>query len=279
MTSLALSPFTMPAALAAADDLFGAQQQWAGDPTNRPQMEWLRQFRQRATVASGLSEIARHATAHAAQHVEWLKSHHWEADIPGGAPGATFLAAVLAIGGKWATVGHRYVSKEGVARAVVGEVFVHDSKVARMQTRSPGVEFLVRQFDAPIRDERELQARSLELLKTTPRIERMEKGEVNFPLVDLRTRTNASHMVGLHTSTYIIAQAAEGFELKMNHLGGLARAKAELMMVLGGPPPRVPCVEITGPFVVAVTKQGLSEPVFAAYVDRDSWRDPGDEAV
>lgn len=279
MTSFAISPFTMPAALAAADELLGGLQQWKGDRWNRAQAGWLRQFRQRAAVAEGLSEIARHATESAELHAEWLKSHHWEADITGDAPGATFLAAVLAIGGKWTTVGHRYVSKEGVARAVVPEVFVHDSKVARIPTCSPGVEFLVRQFDTPIRDERELEARSLELLKTASRVKRMETGEVDFPLVELRTRADARHMVGLHTSTHVIAQAAEQFELKMNHLGGLARAKAELMMILGGPPPRVPCVKITGPFVVAVTKSGLSEPVFAAYVDKDAWRDPGDGSV
>lgn len=278
MTSFAISPFTMPAALAAADEFLGAQQQWAGDPANRVQVEWLRQFRQRATVASGLSEIARHATERAAQHVEWLKSHHWEADLQGGPPGAIFLAAVLAIGGKWVTAGWTHSDGKGMARAVVPNVFVHEERVARMQTRSPGVEFLVRQTAAPVRDARELRDQSLELVETTPSAEGMEVGMIDFPLVELRARADAPHMIGLYTDSHVIAQAAEGFELKMNHLGGMARARAELAAPTG-PPPKVRWVKITGPFVVAVIKQGLTEPVFAAYVDRDSWRDPGDEAV
>lgn len=278
MTSFAISPFTMPAALAAADDLLGALQQWEGDPGKRAQAEWLRPFRERAAVAAGLSEIARHATERAAQHVEWLKSHHWEAEIQSGAPGAMFLAAVLAIGGKWTTAGWTHSNGKGLVRAVVPNVFVHEERVARMQTRSPGVEFLVRQFSTPVRDERELWERSFELVETTPSAEGMEVGMIDFPLVDLRTRSAADHMVGLHTRTHFIAQAAEGFELKMNHLGGLARARAEVAAP-AGPPPKVRWVKITGPFVVAVKKQGIAEPVFAAYVDKDSWRDPGDASV
>lgn len=278
MTSFAISPFTMPAALAAADDFLGAQQQWEADPGNRVQVEWLRQFRQRAKVASGLSEIARHATERAETHVGWLKSHGWEADLKDGPPDAMFLASVLAIGGKWTRSGRKYVARK-VSRASVFAVFVHDERVVRMPTQAPGVEFLVRQADGPMRDERELYEHSLALVETTPPSEVLEEGEVDFPLVDLQTKSSAEYMLGLRTRTHFIAQAAEGFELKMNHLGGVARARAELMAPRGGPPPPKPRVLITEPFVVAVIKQGLSEPVFAAYVDRDSWRDPGDEAV
>lgn len=277
MTSLAISPFTMPAALAAANALLGPMR-WAGEPGRRDQTEWLGRFPLRVVLAEKLPEIARHATVEAERHVAWLASHGWEADLKDGPPDSMFLAAVLAIGGKWTRSGRKYVARK-VSRASVFEVFVHDGRVVRMPTQAPGVEFLVRQADGPMRDERELYEHSLALVETTPSSEALEEGEVDFPLVDLQTKSSAEYMLGLHTSTHFIAQAAEGFELKMNHLGGVARARAELMAPRGGPPPPKPRVLITEPFVVVVIKKGIPEPVFAAYVDRDSWRDPGDEAV
>jgi len=65
---LAVSPFTMPAALAAADDLLGSPT-WLGSPDRADQAAWLSSFRRRAELAATMPEVHRNATASAEQHV------------------------------------------------------------------------------------------------------------------------------------------------------------------------------------------------------------------
>lgn len=56
MTSFAISPFTMPAALAAADAIL-ADPMWAANQSNPAQVVWLESFRRRAALASSIDEI------------------------------------------------------------------------------------------------------------------------------------------------------------------------------------------------------------------------------
>jgi hypothetical protein len=95
----AISPFTMPAALAAADKFISGAV-WLANPSNPEQVAWLESFRRRAELASGMGEIRRDATASAADHVAWLKAEGWDAQVTQGGDRDIFLAATLNIVGQ-----------------------------------------------------------------------------------------------------------------------------------------------------------------------------------
>ncbi|OGL76513.1 hypothetical protein A3E97_03560 [Candidatus Uhrbacteria bacterium RIFCSPHIGHO2_12_FULL_47_12] len=62
--------------------------------------------------------------------------------------------------------------------------------------------------------------------------------------------------------------------LKMNETGARARA-ADEMMVSRSMSPHDNKLIIDKPFLLAITRNGVTAPIFAAYVDYDSWKDPG----
>jgi hypothetical protein len=277
MTSIALSPYTMAAALLAADSFLG-RQRWEGDLQNKIQMDWLERYTKRATEATTIDEISSHSTTVFDAHSVWLKTHGWDSDISPGQPGDLYLAAVLAIGGKWMTPGKEYEDKDGIARAVLKNVFASRDQSVTIETQVPGVYFHIKQPTESIVDEKTLLGFGTALVQRAPHT-RGVGAKIDFPMIDLNLKSGAEYMLGIYgqqgqnSGVPIINQAAEGFILKMNHLGGLAKAKAELGMTRGFD--STPTVVIDGPFVVAVEKQGVSEPVFVAYCDRDSWKNPG----
>lgn len=273
MTSIAISPYTMAAALFAAGNVLG-RPQWQGNPENKTQMEWLERYAQRATEGTTISEIQSNATEVFDNHNLWLKRHGWESDLKPGMPGDLYLAAILAIGGKWKTAGKARV-ENNTHRALVDEVHLRGD-IAVIPTTQNDVSFVLRQVAEPIVDAKTLHQLGVTTWEmVTSRYTRSQVGEVDFPMVDLKLSSSAEYMLGIRSGENTINQAAEGFELKMNHLGGLARAKAELGMTRGLPPAK-PRITITGPFIAAVVKQGVQEPVFVAYCDRDSWKNPGE---
>jgi hypothetical protein len=93
---LAVSPLTMPAALAAADTLLN-DPTWQGEPGNTAQEAWLSSFRRCAALAATMPEIHRNATHSAEQHVAWLKSEGWDTKVTRGTPVDLFLASTLNI--------------------------------------------------------------------------------------------------------------------------------------------------------------------------------------
>src|SRR4051812_34502728 len=105
--SIAISPFTMPAALAAADVLLG-NPTWEANPNNPDQVRWLESFRRRAGVADELPEVRRHATLSSVDHATWLRAEGWDAQITQGSPDDVFLAATINIVAKWKEAGQAY---------------------------------------------------------------------------------------------------------------------------------------------------------------------------
>lgn len=279
MTSIAISPYTMPAALAAGDNLLG-KQDWKANTSNNEQVEWLEKYPQRAEIASSLSEIESNATDVIDQHIGWLGKRGWSAAITNGGRGDIYLASVLSAGGKWLVPGTNYSdSKTNLKRAILKEVFVSTTqKYARIRTEEEGLEFWIHEIGAPIIDSAGLRKAAYEMLRDVvddPSTD-IEEGSLDFPMVNLKYRKAADYLIGLSSGPNQVTQADEGFELKMNHLAGRAKAKAEVAVSRGID--MKPHLIINNPFLVLVVKDGVEEPLFAAYVDRDSWRDPGEVA-
>lgn len=278
--SIAISPLTMPAALAAADDLLGTPT-WSADPSILGQAEWLETFRRRASLAQEMPEVRRNATRFAEDHVTWLKHEGWDAQITHGQPNGIFLAATINIVAKWREAGCAYkddavdrvLLKKGATVAHVGS---SAHPVVTVATQNPGFAFLFQQLDRAPRDTAELADRALDIASRRAH----DEVHLDFPMVDLKVRDDARYMIGLCSGLNVVTQAAEQLRLELNEIGGRASAAAEVAVSRGFS--RTDTVRIEGPFVVAVTRLGASDDdkiAFAAYVERDAWRKPAEGRI
>lgn len=283
MSSIAVSPFTMPAALAAADDIIDGIG-WTADPNNPDQVAWMETFRRRADVALGLPEVHRNATHSAADHVAWLKAEGWDAQIQQGSPNDLFLASTINIVAKWEEAGQSYKDRDGVDRVLLKK----GAKVARrsgvypvvkVATQHPDYVFMFQQLScAPINGHALLSIATDAYL--CPSF--YDEVHLDFPQVDLNIKTDARYMIGLRSGHNVVTQAAEQLKLEMNEIGGRAIAAAEVAVTRGmstGPE----TVYIEGPFMVAVVRLTAGSYgdslAFAAYVDKDAWKRPADGRI
>jgi hypothetical protein len=276
--SIAVSPFTMPAALAAADSLLGSPT-WLGRPDNADQAAWLSSFRRRAELAASMPEIHRHATASAALHVAWLESEGWQAQVTQGTPNDIFLASTLNIVAKWLAPGRAY--KEGAVDRVLlkkgARVSAGTDHVVEVTTQHPSFSFCFHQVASAPTNAAALAVLATEVVCRSVR----ETVHLDFPMVDMRVRTSAEHMIGIHSGLNVITQAAEQFRLELNEVGGRVSAAAEIAVTRSVSMSRT--IKIDGPFVVAVKRNEApdndNKVVFAAYVDRDAWRRPAEGRI
>lgn len=298
---LAVSPFTMPAALAAADALLinptwrgepGTAEQtaawlsnptWLGKPDNEEQAVWLSSFRRRAELAAAMPEIHRNATDSAAQHVAWLKSEGWEAQIPQGTSMDLFLASTLNIVAKWREIGRAY-QEQGIDRVLLkkgarASVPGAQHPVVAVSTQQDRFNFCFQQVDTAPTTVDALTTCALDMIGTTAR----EEVHLDFPMVDLLVRDDAKYMLGIHAGTNVITQAAEQLRLELNEVGGRASAAAEIRVTRGIR--KTPTIKLDGPFVVAIaihrngTPHDAAPILFAAYVDRDAWKKPAEGRI
>jgi len=281
MKCLAVSPFTMPAALAAADDLLG-NPTWLGDPGDAAQAAWLESFRRRANLAATMSEIHRNATTSAAEHVAWLKSEGWEAQVTQGTPQDLFLASTLNIVAKWREAGRAY-KEQDVDRVLLKKGAFTSTPEARcpvvtVATQHPSFSFCFQQVDAAPVNGAALMMCAMDMVCRDARHE----VHLDFPMVDLLVRDDAKYMHGLHAGSNKITQAAEQLRLELNEVGGRASAAAEIAVTRSFH--RTPTtIKMEGPFVVAIKRNGAPKDtdkvLFAAYVDREAWKKPAEGRI
>lgn len=280
MTSFAISPYTMVAALAAVD----TPAPWRSgvlpqhDPLEQmdDQQRWLAAYEGRRRDLQGLSEISAHATVDPARHASWLATHGWPASVVAGRPGDLFLASILSVVAKWKRTGRAYGDKTGAARMALEDVLVGE-QVALIPTQDEGITVMV----APaIRELTSASDLATEVAEAAFRADRgnsgvatgCRPGTLDMPMAHLRTTSPATYMLGLRSGDMVVSQAAEAFELQLSHRGAVARAKAELAVTRSVS--MKPHLQIVGPYIVGILKGRLSDPLFAAYVDRDSWKEP-----
>jgi len=275
MSSFAISPFTMPAALAAADAIL-SDPTWIANTVNPAQVAWLESFRRRATLALTMPEIHHNATFDPAQHVAWLKAEGWDAQITGGTPRDIFLAATLNIVAKWSEVGRAY--KDGIVDRAIVKVGACTSAqrgaehpVVEVETQHLGFTFCFQQTNAAPSSPDHLAAIAYDIATRSAN----ESVRLDVPMVDLQTRDDAAYMIGLRSGPNIVTQAAEQFRFELNEVGGRASAASEIAVTRSMGPRTI---KINGPFIVAVNRNGAPKDtdkvVFAAFCDRDSWRAP-----
>jgi len=289
MTSLAVSPFTLPAALATADHI-GTSTRTAAPltwyPTNKPEQQaFLTTFRYFARLAAESRAVHAQATDSAASHVGWMREHGWDAELNHAhRPGDLFLGAALRIAADWSQPGTTYhdgthdraVLRHGVFCLYHRQAYANP--LVRVDTRRQDYAFCFQQVSHAPTSTRELV--ELAHIMVITGTELSEQVVLDYPCVDLAARCSADHLVGLHSGSYTVDAACEHFRLELDEHGGTAAAAAEIRISRGFQLQAPRTVEITGPFIVAVTHASAPRAVmFAAYCDHDSWRRPTRNAV
>jgi hypothetical protein len=275
---MAASPFTMPAALAAADRILG-DPEWSSESDDPEQRSWLVSFRRRARLASEISEIRSHATESADLHASWLRSEGWDPQVGwGSGPGDIFLAATLNIVARWHESGRAH-AEGGVDRVLLGRgVYTGPAPhgqhpVVEVVTQHPSFSFCFQQIDDAPSSVAELMIRALDMASRSA----SEEVAVDFPMVDLCVSDDAGYMTGLCSGPNLVTRAAERLVLQLNEIGGRAGAAAEVR-VSRSAASATRVIKIDGPFVVAVNRNGAprdsDKVVFAAYCDRSAWGRP-----
>lgn len=294
--SVAFSPYTMPAALAAADPIVGFHGEyldeldWQGDRSPRlgdgQQREWLETFRPRARSAAQMPFIRSHATTSQDDHRAWLRAQGWDTQVPPAVDiphrDGLMIASTMTVEASWATRGRAYQDMWGTYRAhlsngVMASIAVPGHHpVVEVRTQDPGVVFLLHQMDK-LNDKASLSfSRTFltEFVRGMARVSVSMPVEVDFPMVGLTCQDDADYMLGLRRGDYVVAQASEQVRLTLEEVGD------------GAPPEEVDdsrgmhrrdVIYIGGPFIVAVVRTDMPSGhrdsiLLAAYCDRDAWR-------
>lgn len=104
---------------------------------------------------------------------------------------------------------------------------------------------------------------------------------LTFPMVNLDQRIDISWLQNMNTidqtgQEYYISQALQQTKLKINHQGARVKSAAAIgVRCTSVAPPPIGYV-IDKPFFFWIKRPGLSIPIVAAYLDKDSWKDPSD---
>jgi hypothetical protein len=286
MRSIGTSRYTTAAAFAAASMIIGSDRE--DTPVTDVQEAWLSEvYGSCSGELERIPEIASNATREVQNHIDFLKKHGWEAQVTNCPPNGFLTAAVLDVLVHWSTPGKQTKLKvDGVgefpaARLTKGvELRRHKQSgtvVAILSTKS-GDQVLLAMADRAPSDVIELNRVTDELFHGECEAHYGNEGLI-FPMVDLVSKQELDWLVGLLTrargsvDAYAVVKAVQQATLKMNHEGARARSADEMGFELCSMPP--PPFKIDRPFLVAFQRPNLTQNLYAAFVDHDSWKDPG----
>ncbi|MCX6714969.1 MAG: hypothetical protein NTX72_04080 [Candidatus Uhrbacteria bacterium] len=291
MPSLATSPLTTVAALHAADTMLGKDRRWLH--TNDTQRGWLeRTYRPGVPDLARVPEIISHATGSISNHIEFLRKHGWQAQLTDPlTDGAIATAAVLDVLVEWLAEGQDSDIRIPGGEHFSGFELKHEPHVnpivINQHLQMVGHHIMLGTKSGDIVHIMETERPPVSVLDLLELVDTMINGKqraarsctVVIPKVDLASKQSLDWLPGLHTTDerdlyYVIAQAVQQATLKMNETGARARA-ADEMRVTRGMTPREDKLIIDKPFLFAITRRNVQLPIIAAYVDYESWKDPG----
>ena len=291
MRSLATSPLTTVAALKAADRILGNDRDWKS--ATKIQRTWLEQ-----TFVPGVADLARvpeieaNATRDIADHIAFLAKHGWQAQITDPlTDGAIATASVLDILVEWPKLGKSTSIRIPGGQHFHGFELKHDPHrddaiAINEHQRMAGRHMMLGTKSGDIVHIMEAERPPVNVLDLLDLVEIMINGNqrparsctVVIPKVDLASKQSLDWLPGIHTvgddgRPAVIAQAVQQATLKMNEKGARARAADEMVVTRGMSFDNK--LVIDKPFLFAITRRGVTKPIFAAYVNFDSWNDPG----
>ena len=220
---------------------------------------------------------------------EWLADRGFQIKLGPFGPGGFGVASVLDLLGQWAVKGKNYsVETEdgkyypGIRMTNFGRKFSsvkgNPNFIIEIETKDSDWVHIMMADEVPT---------GLALLDYVEQIQK-EKMEVPFeyegfifPKIDLDEETVIEWILGLRFETlggdvpfYVISEALQQTKLKMNEIGFRVKSAVALGILAGAPPKRTEPYVINRPFLMWITRTGLSKPLFIAYLNKDVWKDP-----
>ena len=95
--------------------------------------------------------------------------------------------------------------------------------------------------------------------------------ELIFPMIDYDREFKLDWLKGLYIRGYSITEALQQTKFKMNHIGAHVKSAVAISFVRCM---REQPYKIDRPFFVWIERPGVSEPIFAGYMDYEHWKDP-----
>lgn len=286
--SASSAAYPIVAALLAADAFLGPGREWR--PCAAEQERFLGAF-----FAAGRSEVGRIpeieslASRDAAELNEFLARRGFPAFFAPFGGHRFGTASVLDLLAEWAREGHvtELETEDGrrfpaVRIAAGGVRFLrapaHPRPIARLATRSGDIVFMT-MMDEPLRGF-DLLELALVLSRVGQEVDEFD-GLV-FPMVDLEQEIGLGWLAGLATDDddglpWEIEAALQRNRLRMNEIGARAESAVLLQVVPASIDfEREPDHVIDQPFLLWFEREGLTQPLLAAYVAEEHWRNPGD---
>ncbi len=239
--------------------------------------------------ASRIKEIESIADIDNEKINEWLRKRGFQIKLGPFGPGGFGVASALDILGKWAVKGKKWSVKTeegeyfpGVKMTNYGVKFYRveefPSLIIEIETKEGDRVHLMMVDEVPS---------GLALLDFVEQIHKEKKSispehdGVVFPKIDLDEETVLEWIIGLRFETskeeqpyYTISQALQQTKLKMNEIGFRVKSAVALGVLAGAPPKRTEPYVINKPFLMWITRLGLSKPLFIGYLNKDVWKDP-----
>ncbi|MCK4566559.1 MAG: hypothetical protein KAU48_04540, partial [Candidatus Thorarchaeota archaeon] len=220
---------------------------------------------------------------------KWLEENGFSIKLEPFGAGGFGVASILDLLGKWAIKGKESTviteKKErfpGIKMANYGRKFhqVKDNPnfIIEIETRSDDVVYLMMAEEVPAG------------LAMVDHVEQITNNMITapfdydgfiFPKIDLDEQGPIDWLLGLELVTpsgkipfYVIAQALQQTKLKMNEYGFRVKSAVAMGMLAGAPLKKKEPYVINKPFLMWITRPGLSKPLFIAYLNKDVWKDP-----
>lgn len=264
--------------LKAAEQFLGAGRIWR--PVTPKQAEFIKMVTSAFPDADNIKELTRIASRSADEINAWLAKHGFNNIKLDPFDSRTFgTASILDVAVKWlhpgteSTLNTRDGGSFSAAEMKTCEVFTSPTtteRVVRFTTETGERMYLV-MGDAPA-SELKLMESVIECRKNlTPYRRTVEKAV--FPLVELDRQEDISWLVNLETTTelglgYYISQALQQTKFHMDQFGARVQSAAALACRSLS---LKETIVINRPFYVWLERDGLSLPLFAAYLDTDVW--------
>jgi hypothetical protein len=283
------SPYTTVAALRAADKILGPERAWRGNPT---QDDWVSRFYKKIVPSlASMPEIVANATTVPKEHVAFMESHGWAAQIKECPPKQFLAGACLDNLVKWKVEGAKRTLKAADGKSYPG-AYLSDGvsfwqttagASACIATTSADRVWLILppQADAvavPL-DVRGLATFCQGFLAETKQSARYDG--LHFPMIDMTHRQILDWLKGLSTlgqdgQSWSVFEAIQQLVFKMNHKGARVRAADEMRVGVTSVMLPSPPLVIDRPFLAVVERPTLPLPIFAGLLEQDCWKDPGE---
>lgn len=288
MSTILTSPYTIPAALVTGETgVLGVGTEWSPQPGNHTQEVFLQLYRRAKDMALTLPEIEAILSWNADDINRFLREHGFSIELEPLDDDTFGVGVVFKWLSDWLIQGEDRNIRGLDGRTYPGVFMREDLRMYAHQASSyPAVAipaangdivFLTAMDSAP-EDEFELIEAALRFRDT-----RFYRGqpELHFPMIDALLKGPIEWLLGLRATLpsgqkAFISQALRQSFFKLDPYGAEAGEAVALAVTLEAMVFQDQTVVIDRPFMAVVERpqSGLELPIFAAYLDIDSWSRP-----